>query len=569
MALAFGLLGCDSGGSGMEDGPSNSLAEVVSTNSDLSTLASALEAAGLAETLGNEEATFTVFAPANPAFENVDVESLTNSPESLTDLLNFHVVQGEALTASDLEGRESVTTVEGQELEVESENGTITVGGVEVTQADVEATNGVAHVVGGVLIPESFPRRVSYDLAPNSNSGAIPEGVAGTVTFWEAGEGQTLVTLSLEEGPTGTSVSHPAHIHSGSASEGGSIEIYLTPLDGTNLNEANDGTSARLLDRPFDELASFDGYVNIHESVENPGKVVSQGAIGANATGTLGAGLRLVDNPQTTTYELAAQSNDGAFPEGVPGQVQFRELTPEMTLATVRLDPDGDGTYEDGPTQGNLGEATVSHPAHIHGAENGNIQVYLSPVDGSDPDARSSQIIGQSFGALTSLSGYVNVHESASSLGNVVSQGNIGASAGTGDPSSADVTITVDNIGADAYEVTDVSGASGVAQTGTNNPTFELTVGTRYRIDNNGGVGSHPFALENSSDEYLLRQEDGETGSLEGNEGINYVEDDEGITFTYTQDLADAVNNYRCTFHSAMEGSVETSGSGSSGGGGY
>jgi transforming growth factor-beta-induced protein len=91
-ALAFGLVGCDSGGSGMEDGPSNSLAEVVSTNSDLSTLASALEAAGLAETLGNEEATFTVFAPANPAFENVDVESLTNSPESLTDLLNFHVV---------------------------------------------------------------------------------------------------------------------------------------------------------------------------------------------------------------------------------------------------------------------------------------------------------------------------------------------------------------------------------------------------------------------------------------------------------------------------------------------
>jgi hypothetical protein len=55
------------------------------------------------------------------------LESLINNPDLLRDLLdfyvvlNFHVVQGEALTASDLEGRESVMresvmTVEGREL---------------------------------------------------------------------------------------------------------------------------------------------------------------------------------------------------------------------------------------------------------------------------------------------------------------------------------------------------------------------------------------------------------------------------------------------------------------------
>jgi uncharacterized surface protein with fasciclin (FAS1) repeats len=561
------LAGCDSGGSGMEDPePTSTLAETVSGNSGLSTLAAALEAAGKVETLDDEDATFTVFAPANSAFENVDVESLTSNPGPLGDLLDYHVVQGEALTASDLEGRESVTTVEGQELAVESSGGTITVGGVEVTQADVEASNGVAHVIGGVLIPDSFPRRVSYDLQAQSNSGAIPDGVAGTVTFWEAGDSQTLVTLSLDDGPTGASVSHPAHIHNGSASEGGGIEIYLSPLDGTNANDANDGTSARLVERPFDELAGFDGYVNIHESVENLGNVVSQGNVGANATGTLGTGLQLVDDPQTTTYPLEAQSNDGAIPGGVPGQVQLRELTAEMTLATVRLDPDGDGEFEDGATQGS--EATVSHPAHIHRSDDGSIEVYLSPVDGSDPSARSSQIVGRSFGDLTSFSGYVNVHESAANLQNVVSQGNIGASVGSGDPSSADVTITIDNIEANAYEVTDVSGASGVAETGTNNPTLELTVGTRYRIDNNGGIGAHPFGVQNGSDEYLLRQESGETGSLEGDEAINYQEDDDGITFTYTQDLADAVSSYRCTFHSAMEGGVQTAGSDNGGGGG-
>lgn len=124
--------------------------------------------------------------------------------------------------------------------------------------------------------------------------------------------------------------------------------------------------------------------------------------------------------------------------------------------------------------------------------------------------------------------------------------------------SGADVTVTIDNIGAQAYEVTSVEGAPGVAPTGTENPTLTLTVGTRYRIDNNGRINAHPFALQNADDAYLLRQEADATGSLEGDAGINYQEDDEGVTFTYTQALADAVAAYRCTFHASMQGSVET-----------
>lgn len=239
-------------------------------------------------------------------------------------------------------------------------------------------------------------------------------------------------------------------------------------------------------------------------------------------------------------------------------EVRFLQLTSDLTLGTVRLDPDGDGEYGDGPTQGSLSEATVSHPAHIHAGPvseaPGGIQIYLSPVDGSDDEARSSQIIDRPIGDLTSFNGYVNAHESAANLGNVVAQGNIGANDGNGGGSSADVTVTIENVSASACDVTSVEGASGV-ESGGENPTLTLEVGTRYRFDNNGG-GDHPLGFQNSSDSYLLNQNG--SGSLEGNSGFSYEEDNEGVTFTYAQQLADAVADYRCTVHSVMEGVVET-----------
>ncbi len=265
-------------------------------------------------------------------------------------------------------------------------------------------------------------RRISYDLSAQSNDGALPSGVDATATFWELGDNQTLVTLELDGGATNTSVSHPAHIHNNTASEGGDISVYLSPIDGTG----GGGTSARVVNRPFDELSSFNGYINIHESVDSLSNVVAQGNIGTNAEGQPGEGLNVADNPQSKTYSLSTNSNGGSVaPNGIPGQVTFNELTSSMTLVTLELD-----------TGGATG-ANVSHPAHIHNntaSEGGQIAFYLNPVDGTDPAARSSKLVNQSYDDLTSFDGYVNVHESASNLGDVVSQGNIGANAsGTGD----------------------------------------------------------------------------------------------------------------------------------------
>jgi len=115
-----------------------------------------------------------------------------------------------------------------------------------------------------------------------------PDGLPGNVAFQEVTSTLTLVTLQLDAGggATGANVSHPAHIHNNSASEGGSIAVYLSPIDGSDPG----ARSSKLVERPYDELTSFDGYVNVHESVANLGNVVSQGNIGANAQSSSSSG---------------------------------------------------------------------------------------------------------------------------------------------------------------------------------------------------------------------------------------------------------------------------------------
>jgi len=276
-------------------------------------------------------------------------------------------------------------------------------------------------------------QQISYDLAAQSNNGAVSSGVDGTVTFWRAGASRTIATLALDDaaldnnGGTGVDVSHPAHIHNNSASETGGIEFYLSPIDGSG----GGGTSARVIERPIEDLADFNGYVNIHESVSNLGTVVSQGNIGANAEGTEGEGLTLVDNPRSVSYSLSANSNNGSVaPNGLPGTVTFQEVTSGMTLVTLSLETGGGAT-----------EAAVSHPAHIHAGSvaeaPGGIQIYLSPIDGSDTAAKSSKLVERPYDELAGFDGYVNVHESVGNLGAVVSQGNIGANASGTDGGSS------------------------------------------------------------------------------------------------------------------------------------
>lgn len=142
------------GGAGVPTG--NTIAAVVSNDPNFSTLLSAVQAAGLTQTLSGP-GPFTVFAPTNAAFAKVpqdQLQALLNDPARLRAVLLYHVVPGR-VTSAQVAGLSSARTVQGGTLNVSASGGTVRINDATVTQADVPASNGVIHVIDTVLLPPS------------------------------------------------------------------------------------------------------------------------------------------------------------------------------------------------------------------------------------------------------------------------------------------------------------------------------------------------------------------------------------------------------------------------------
>ena len=129
---------------------------VAIATADCKTLAAAVTAAGLVETLqGNGP--FTVFAPTDEAFAAIqsEVDKLLKpeNKEKLSKILTYHVVSGKTM-AADLKDGQELATVEGSKLKVMLKDGKVMIGNAQVTSADIEASNGVIHVINKVLLPQ-------------------------------------------------------------------------------------------------------------------------------------------------------------------------------------------------------------------------------------------------------------------------------------------------------------------------------------------------------------------------------------------------------------------------------
>ncbi|XP_064633604.1 transforming growth factor-beta-induced protein ig-h3-like [Lineus longissimus] len=126
-----------------------------------STLVTAVEAAGLVETLQGA-GPFTLFAPLNEAFAKVpNLPAILKNKTLLTDILTYHVVSGTYYSAGLSSG--AVKTVEGKDVQINTKGprGGVTVNNARVVYADLAVSNGVMHLVDAVLLPPTTPAKIS------------------------------------------------------------------------------------------------------------------------------------------------------------------------------------------------------------------------------------------------------------------------------------------------------------------------------------------------------------------------------------------------------------------------
>jgi uncharacterized surface protein with fasciclin (FAS1) repeats len=120
------------------------------------TLAAALQAAGLVETLQGK-GPFTVFAPSDEAFAKLPggtVETLLKpeNKQKLIAVLTYHVVPGKVL-AADVVKLNAAVTVNGQRVDVKVVGDKVQIDQARVVTVDIGCSNGVIHVIDQVILP--------------------------------------------------------------------------------------------------------------------------------------------------------------------------------------------------------------------------------------------------------------------------------------------------------------------------------------------------------------------------------------------------------------------------------
>lgn len=148
-----------SGGAGASQARASAdIVETALAAGQFKTLAAALDAAGLVDTLKGS-GPFTVFAPTDAAFAalpagTVDELLKPENRDRLVAILTYHVVAG-SLPAARVATMDQAATVNGESIDIRASGDGVTVDGARVVKADVAASNGVIHVIDAVLMPSN------------------------------------------------------------------------------------------------------------------------------------------------------------------------------------------------------------------------------------------------------------------------------------------------------------------------------------------------------------------------------------------------------------------------------
>lgn len=136
----------------------DAVATAASNNPLLSTLVDAVKKANLVDTLNSSGASYTVFAPANTAFQSLPpgtLQKLLSNQDQLKQVLTYHVVP-QRYDAAGLAQAGQVRTVAGVPLTITGEPGSLKIdqqSQASVLCGNIPTANATVFVIDKVLLP--------------------------------------------------------------------------------------------------------------------------------------------------------------------------------------------------------------------------------------------------------------------------------------------------------------------------------------------------------------------------------------------------------------------------------
>ncbi len=171
LVMLFGMFGLNA--------QTNVYDNVISTSPNHTSLTAAIQQAGLESALQNPNATLTVFAPDNNAFDNLaaelntDINGLLALP-NLSDILLYHVL-GATVPAVDVNNGDIVTPLHtANTLKLtKTSMGSVYANQAMVNAADLSTDNGVVHSVDAVVLPSETVVDIAIDNSFTSLTAAV------------------------------------------------------------------------------------------------------------------------------------------------------------------------------------------------------------------------------------------------------------------------------------------------------------------------------------------------------------------------------------------------------------
>ncbi len=167
VVLCVSLVACDDDDDPAAPQEPLTIVDFVESQGALSTLAQALETAELRETLSGE-GPYTLFAPENAAFEELNGDELLQNDSLLAEALRYHIVPS-ALFPQDFSDGQPLETLQGDELTVSIRGDTLRIDDA-IALGVAQTDNGLAYVVDAVLIPPTQQDTTDQDTTATSSA---------------------------------------------------------------------------------------------------------------------------------------------------------------------------------------------------------------------------------------------------------------------------------------------------------------------------------------------------------------------------------------------------------------